>query len=240
MESHPAVILFIPIEAKSGAADAAPDLGPGLRDCGFVVRLCPDLRHLSGCITDAGAGSCLILDGTPDQNCLAASLARTLLPGMGIVAVVPSRSEEDLIQVLRSGADAYCVRGASIALLATVVSTLFRRLRQSEGGEASPGWSMRERGWVLAGPGGCRVPLTAGERAFLETLLKAPGQRASHDDLTIAVSVAYGVAGAPRQVRQLGLLVSRMRRKCQDQGAILPLHSVHGWGYMFAQAAKAT
>lgn len=63
--------------------------------------------------------------------------------------------------------------------------------------------------------------------------------RASHDVLTIAVNAAYEVAGKSRQVRQLGLLVSRLRRKCEDQGATLPLHSVHGWGYMFAQGAPA-
>jgi hypothetical protein len=63
--------------------------------------------------------------------------------------------------------------------------------------------------------------------------------RASHDVLTVAVNAAYGAAGKSRQVRQLGLLVSRMRRKCEDQGVILPLHSVHGWGYMFAQGVPA-
>lgn len=239
MESGPAVALFAPAGEEPGSACASPNLAPGLRESGFVVHWCPDLRHLPDCITDAGAGSCLVLAGTSAQNCLAASLTRTLQPGMGIVAVVPPRHEQALIQVLSSGADAYCAPDASIELLATVLSALFRRLRQPATGQPSPRWSLQEQGWMLAGPGGCRVPLTTGERAFLAALLKAPGMRASHDVLTIAVNAAYEVAGKSRQVRQLGLLVSRLRRKCEDQGATLPLHSVHGWGYMFAQGAPA-
>jgi DNA-binding response OmpR family regulator len=239
MESGPAVILFAPAGGELGSARASPGLAPGLRDFGFAVCPCPDLRHLPDCIIDAGAGSCLVLAGTPTQNCLAASLARTLEQGLGIVALVPPQHEQAMIQVLSSGADTYCVRGVSIELVAAVLSALLRRLRQSAMGRPSPRWSMQEQGWVLAGPGGCRVPLTTGERAFLDALLKAPGMRASHDVLTAAVNAAYGAAGKSRQVRQLGLLVSRMRRKCEDQGAALPLHSVHGWGYMFAQGTPA-
>ncbi|TAM89510.1 MAG: helix-turn-helix domain-containing protein [Candidimonas sp.] len=238
MEFHPTIVLFIPGHGGPLGAQLPSDVEPGLRECGFVVRACRDLLRLPGGLAEAGAMACLVLDGTPNQNCQAASYVRTFEPGLGIVAMVPSLNENLLMQVLRSGADAYCPRGVTVMFLATVVSTVLRRAYPPDAREAAPGWSLEEQGWVLVCPGGLAVALTTGERAFLDALLNAPGMRASHGDLAAAVDAAYGVAAEGRGGRQLGLLVSRMRKKFHARGAVMPLRSVRGWGYMFAQGAR--
>ncbi|HEU0229826.1 MAG TPA: helix-turn-helix domain-containing protein [Burkholderiaceae bacterium] len=237
MPSNLIVILFDPASPGPPGVDENTDMASRLETCGFLVNHCADPRWLPDFITHAGVGACLILNGAPDQNCLAASSVRMRHPDLVIVVMVPSDGEDALIQALRSGADACCPQGASAALLATLLSTVFRRIRQSAGRWPFRGWSLQERDWVLVGPDDCRVSLTTGERAFLRALLHAPGSRASHGDLAAAVNAAYG-AEAPQRVRQIGLLVSRMRRKFEDRGVALPLRSVHGWGYMFTQGAS--
>src|SRR5690606_28199266 len=98
---------------------------------------------------------------------------------------------------------------------------------------ASAVWSLPEQAWILASPEGKRIALTTGERAFLMALLAAPNQRAAHADLISAVNEAYKQESVSALQSRLSVLVSRLRRKCAEHGAGLPLKSVHNWGYMF-------
>lgn len=263
MDSTPVVVLFAPsrpggrdarpyresapvsteprVEVNAAGAHSRPGVAAALQSCGFVVCACPDLPRLSESIAGRGGTTCLILGATPDENCHAAARARVLEPGIGIVALVPATDEDAAMQVLRSGADACCPGDASAPLLGAVVFAVLRRVRRSASRDTAqaPRWSLRKQDWALVSANGCEVPLTAGERAFLAALLNAPGLRASHAELAAAVAAAYGSPGAERGERHLGLLVSRMRKKFGKHGADLPLRSVHGWGYVFAQEAFA-
>ncbi|TCT01482.1 hypothetical protein EDC26_12417 [Paralcaligenes ureilyticus] len=95
-------------------------------------------------------------------------------------------------------------------------------------------WALVDQGWVLSGPDGSRVDLTTGERAFLQTLFLTPDLRARRADLMDAIDISYAAAVGAGKGTRLGLLVSRMRRKFQARGVVLPLRAVHGFGYMFA------
>jgi len=186
-----------------------------------------------------GVLSVAVLAGQLKQSIDAARYLRAVCPGTGIVVLMHGRSDAGCIQALDTGADAYCPAGASSALLAAVVFSLLRRLTPASG-LASPasvdpdrGWALHEGGSVLTGPGGARISLTTGERAFMKTLLYAREARASHRQLIDAVNACYANAAPRTHQARLGVLVSRLRRKFASHGYDMPLKSVHNWGYMF-------
>ncbi|MGP1614655.1 MAG: helix-turn-helix domain-containing protein [Pollutimonas bauzanensis] len=241
MNLHPVVLLFDPPPAQG---ESGYPIAP-LQAQGFDVLPCACLPELYGRAQEnaaqAGAPPLFVLAGTQADNCAAASYLRTLYPAAGILALVASGSDARLAQTLQSGADNYCRRNASTAL---VLASLLRLLwRAGHPGAIAEGlqppspetgcWSLLERGWVLGGPRGQRIPLTTGERAFLTTLFAAPDLRADHRQLIDAVNSSYSLISPPTHQARLGLLVSRLRRKFRAHGAEVPLKSVHSWGYMF-------
>jgi len=235
MDSNPAVVLFAPASSPHSDAYPGSGLGAGLRAYGFAVTACADSRRLPVHVQDFGRlPGCLVLGGSLAQNCAAAASARALAPSLGILALVSSTDEEHLLPIMRSGVDTYCPDSASARLVAAAVAGVLQRVRLfSSAARPIPQWELRNHGWVLASPGGKRMPLTTGERAFLVALMGAPGCRACHADLIAAVGSAYG-SQAPEWGRpRLGVLLARMRQKVQSHGETLPLKSVHGWGYMF-------
>ncbi|MEO6959441.1 MAG: hypothetical protein ABI081_05585 [Burkholderiaceae bacterium] len=213
---------------------------------GFEARRCIDMFHLYQSIQRNSASSdgliVVLLDGSFGDNCASAAGLRAQYPNIGIVALVHSSSQDQLAQLLQSGADSYCPRNASDRLLSATVFRLLSRISRTDESRTPPrdssahgGWSLDEQAWVLVDPTGARVPLTTGERAFVLTLFNAPDLRAEHDDLIAAVDACSETAThATSQVR-LGVLVSRLRQKFRRRGINLPLKSVHRWGYMFAR-----
>jgi len=216
---------------------------------GFHVRRCFDMFQLYQFIRRKAASSgrliVVLLDGSFGDNCASAAGLRTQYPNIGIIALVRSSSQDQLAQVLQSGADSFCPRNASDRLLSAMVFRLLSRIgpadRTDQGapppGKTLPpgGWSLDEQAWILVDPTGARVPLTTGERAFVLTLFNAPDLRAGHDDLIAAIDACSDTATQATSQVRLGVLVSRLRQKFRRRGVNLPLKSVHRWGYMFAR-----
>jgi len=241
MSLAPVVVLFQPgpdtsaTAKRSRHAEQLDAHGFDVQCCNSVGSLHRQLQHYAG---QAAAATLAVLAGPLSENCTQAICLRALYPQLPIITLVPSYSEAHLIQVLQSGADNYCLKSGSAALL---VATLFRSLRPRNGNTApsaapeKPGrWALRDQVWVLPRPANISVPLTTGERAFMLTLLTAPELRATRADLMAAITANRAVGSASINQARLGVLVSRMRRKFQQQGVALPLKSVHNWGYMFA------
>lgn len=228
MDPRPVVVLFEPFVQRSRCHSP---LNAGLRGYGFKVNACHDLKALPQHIVQ-DVNACVVLGGSLAQNCAAASRVREYAAHTRILALVASSTESVLISVFHSGVDAYCPISASAGLVAAAVSGLYR-CTSSATGPTLGLWGLSEQAWVLVGAKGVRIPLTTGERAFLATLFGAPLMRASHADLVAAVSNAYGEPVALQSRTRLGVLIARLRRKCQLTNEPLPLKSMHGWGYMF-------
>ncbi|ANN80576.1 hypothetical protein BAU07_17730 [Bordetella flabilis] len=86
-------------------------------------------------------------------------------------------------------------------------------------------WRVLYQGWVLVTPTGKRIHLTSTERACFACLLDNPKR-----ELSRAAMRAFMTA---TNLRSVNVAISRLRKKVQDSGDRLPLHTVHGMGYVF-------
>ncbi|AZY49839.1 helix-turn-helix domain-containing protein, partial [Bordetella avium] len=86
-------------------------------------------------------------------------------------------------------------------------------------------WNLLYRGWVLSTPRGVRISLTALERVCFLAIVEHPGRELSRDALMKALPGS--------SLRTLNVAISRLRKKVSEVGAELPLHTVHGMGYVF-------
>lgn len=249
MKTGPVVLRFMPDASVLGG----PVCVRTFADHGLVVTVCTSLsdvtHHVWARQGQPDARTIIIFDAQDHDSRPLVSALRTLHPDLGIVALVKRDDEARVIELLRTGVDVHCVVTASSDLLVAIVLRLLWRIKGAPG--ISPpadanhvqhapfsSWELADQGWVFRSPTGHSVTLTTGERAFLITLLNAPGQKAAHTELIEAVNMAYNTTEGHVHQNRLGVMVSRMRRKFKLAGAPLPLKSVHNWGYMFAADAR--
>lgn len=86
-------------------------------------------------------------------------------------------------------------------------------------------WSLLYQGWTLLAPNGVRIDLTEIERACFQCLLENP-QRELRREALMAVRQRTNM-------RTLNVAICRLRSKVLQTGSRLPLHTVHGAGYVF-------
>src|SRR5690606_29251994 len=96
---------------------------------------------------------------------------------------------------------------------------------QAVGSGADGGWGLLYQGRILSTPHGQRLPLTAVERTcHLCLLARQQRERTRH---ALAPRVPHA------SIRTINDAISRQRKKVAALGAALPLHTVHGMGYVF-------
>ncbi|CAB3635086.1 transcriptional regulator [Achromobacter marplatensis] len=86
-------------------------------------------------------------------------------------------------------------------------------------------WSLLYQGWTLMAPSGARIDLTSMERACFLCLLGNPSRELLRDELMALHSRT--------SMRTLNVAICRLRHKVLQTGTRLPLHTVHGVGYVF-------
>ncbi len=91
--------------------------------------------------------------------------------------------------------------------------------------EAYGTWKIAHKGWVIINPRGEHIPLTGVERNFFEVLLGSERHEISRETIE---ADQCGFA-----LDSMSVLVSRLRKKVGASGCPLPLHTVHGLGYVF-------
>ena len=84
-------------------------------------------------------------------------------------------------------------------------------------------WLLSFQDWVLVNPRGVHIGLTGVERNFFEALLRNERRELSRKSIG-----DNGLA-----FKSISVIVSRMRKKIGLAGCPLPLHTVHGRGYVF-------
>lgn len=158
-----------------------------------------------------------------------------------IIFVSARGSEEDRVLGLELGADDYLAKPFSTRELAARVSAVLRR----GGGldstsepvpEMRAADSIRFDGWEvsmarreLRSPSGAIVDLTGAEFDLLSTFLGYPQRVLGRERLMELSRSRIGDSSD----RSIDVLVSRLRRKLQAEGAESPIVTVRGVGYMF-------
>lgn len=200
----------------------------GFRDAGsfyraFAVRPC----H-----------SAVIDIGLPGEDGLSIVSHLRAVPGVRMVLVTARGQLKDRLDGLRRGADAYLVKPVHLDELAETLRALNRRAGPGAApavpAPATPSttlWRLAEGDWVLTDPAGRRMTLTSTERAFITRLFASPGSEVSRADLILAL----GGDSFDFSAHRVDAIAHRLRRKAQRVGMTLPLHSVRGIGYVFAE-----
>jgi two-component system, OmpR family, response regulator len=165
-----------------------------------------------------------------------------------IIFISARGSEEDRVLGIELGADDYLAKPFSTRELAARVGAVLRRAGGAEiGGETGEdGQSLDEvvfDGWKvslvrreLRSPSGAIVDLTGAEFDLLSTFLSYPQRVLGRERLLELSRARIGESSD----RSIDVLVSRLRRKLQSDGAEPPIITVRGVGYMFRSEVKRT
>ena len=216
-------------------------LAEALSHLGFSVCRCHDLAEVYRRYFDRPSPHIVLEAPLPDiQN--AAVRLRAADSGLGIVAISAFPDAESRIRTLLCGADACLPADVSGLELAAALQALVRRYSAHENAGAAPAaqppepgqetWRLANKGWTLISPAGQLLGLTTGERDFLSRLVHAPDRKVSRDAF-LADEPDEAGAGMARR-RFVDVMISRLRRKAAARQMVLPIRTVHGWGYMFA------
>ncbi len=163
-----------------------------------------------------------------------------------IIFISARGSEEDRVLGIELGADDYLAKPFSTRELSARVGAVLRRAGGAEiGGETGEdGQSLDEvgfDGWKvslvrreLRSPSGAIVDLTGAEFDLLATFLSYPQRVLGRERLLELSRSRIGESSD----RSIDVLVSRLRRKLQSDGAEPPIITVRGVGYMFRSEVK--
>lgn len=151
---------------------------------------------------------------------------------VGIVIATAKGSAADRVDGLQKGADAYLVKPFEPRELAATVLALNQRLRQkpTPSRESEPEWSLVEGGWVLSDGLGHRLRLTTAEQRMLALLFRERGKVIDRSALVEALGEDLDDFNYVR----LDINISRLRRRAAKADMLLPLHTVRGLGFTFA------
>jgi len=204
-------------------------LVPKLSQFGFEVTAIGRVAELRQAIKTEAPDIFMLDIGLPDSDGF--QVARSLraeLPDAGIVILTGRADNVDRVRGLFEGADAYLSKPVEIDVLVATLYSVARRVRPAS--QAPRGkWGLSPDEWFLLSPTGARVMLSKTERRLIEAIMQRAGEVISREEL-IAVLTDDVLAFDPHR---LDSLIHRLRRKVLSAlGESLPLHAVHGTGYV--------
>lgn len=227
------ILMMSPDETARGAAVSA------LLQAGISARGCSTSLELFG-LLNGGAYDGVVLDvGTLGEIGYALVARLHGSSSLGIVVTGRSMSVDSRLRCLQSGADACLPDPQDPRELACILLSLARRLPAGQQ-DATPAetaangqWELRDQGWTLAAPSGTTLSLSANERLIVRSLLEVAGRAVGRSELGEELQVEGGSARTSGS-RSIDVIVSRLRRKAELAGLILPIRTVYGSGYLFA------
>jgi|SRR5450830_377550 len=174
----------------------------------------------------------IILDvGLPDQDGISWVRQIENASDKGLIVTTARGELPDRIRGLTAGADAYLVKPVELEELRLIVTNVANRLGYDQP-SATPSWSLDNVRWELTPSAGNPIKLTRSETTLLATLAASPGQTV-HRDMLIR---ALGYDPQTYDPRRMEILVRRLRNKIMLQTRMrLPLKTIHGLGYAFAE-----
>jgi DNA-binding response OmpR family regulator len=186
--------------------------------------------HLGATTYDAA-----ILDlGLPDRDgvLLLRELRRhnTALP---VLILTARDSPEDRVTGLDSGADDYLVKPFHMPELIARIRALLRRPNAALGMRLTLGNLVLDTASRQTLIAGANTHLTLRETTMLELLLRDQGKVVTRDVLENRLYSFDAELGS----NALEVLIHRLRRRLQDSGASLTIHTLRGVGYLLSEAS---
>lgn len=189
-----------------------------------------------------------VLDiGLPDQNGLVLAEFIRKNTDTRIVMLTAQASLDSKISAYRSGADIYLVKPIDFAELVATIQSLLGRINadaelegqeQRQPVERQPartnepvGWSLLRQECCLLAPQGRKVSLTSKEFDLLEKLAASAIEVVERQALLQALAYENDELGN----KALDALIHRLRRKKDELEIRIPLKTIHGVGYSFAE-----
>lgn len=207
------------------------DLADYLTSKGYTVEVSATagetLRQLARAMPDI-----VVLDlGLPDGDGMqiAADIRRRFGFACAIVMLTAYADADHRVQGMRTGADLYLTKSASLREIEACCAGVWRRLQETPASiRRQPAWTLSEADWRLVAPGGQSVELTATEMQFLSALMIRAGAVCPRRTL-----------GPRANSRNLDATVRRLRRKIETVcGEPSPFKTVYGRGYVFTAPAR--
>ena len=235
------VLYLLTVTDASESHLSAPSV-PNLEQYGFECFSSGTLGQLTDLLNEHDVvNGIALLQGPPKALGYSLTLLRTLFPSLPLVVGCEMNDHAQTPVLFSAGADLLVPSDAPVQVWAAAVSSLFRRwYAQSIAiAEQQEGWVLKGNAAEITTPQGVRVRLTELERLVLFTLLSAPGQSAKRQDLIKAVLPQQSDTDSKQATNHLGVVLSRLRKKFQANGACFPIATVHNWGYRFTEKGKA-
>ncbi|MDF8360171.1 response regulator transcription factor [Achromobacter anxifer] len=226
------ILMMSPDDAARGNAVSA------LLQAGISARGCSTSLELFGLLNGGGYDVVVLDVGTLGEIGYALVARLHGSSSMGIVVTGRGMSVDSRLRCLQSGADACLPDPQDPRELACILLSLARRLpagqdtSQAEQAQAGQ-WELRDQGWTLAAPSGATISLSANERLIVRSLLEVAGKAVGRTELGDELQVEGGGVRASGS-RSIDVIVSRLRRKAELAGVMLPIRTVYGSGYLFA------
>ncbi|QKH35838.1 response regulator transcription factor [Achromobacter pestifer] len=226
------ILMMSPDEAARGVAVSA------LLQAGISARGCSTSLELFGLLNGGGYDVVVLDVGTLGEIGYALVARLHGSSSMGIVVTGRGMSVDSRLRCLQSGADACLPDPQDPRELACILLSLARRLPAGQDASlvdaAQNGqWELRDQGWTLAAPTGATISLSANERLIVRSLLEVAGKAVGRTELGDELQVEGGGVRASGS-RSIDVIVSRLRRKAELAGVMLPIRTVYGSGYLFA------
>jgi DNA-binding response OmpR family regulator len=180
--------------------------------------------------------SLLVLDiNMPSQNGLQVCVTARQRSNVPVLMLSARDREQDLLQALEAGADAYLVKPFSPRILIARVQALMRRATPSESNAlSSECFRLDLNELQLTYPGGA-LRLTKLETRVLRLLMCNPGKMVTANELVAEVWSTYSAANR----NMLKQVVFRLRRKLAvNSEAFESLRTMPG-GYMWSEVAAS-
>lgn len=208
-------------------------LRAALERAGFAVDAAPAIAAAEDYLRVASYDA-LILDlGLADGDGLALLRAlRRRGDSLPVLILTARDAPEDKVAGLDTGADDYVVKPFHMDELVSRVRALLRRPNAALGVELRLGNLVLHSNTRAVTVNGEALALSVRETSLLELLLRRPGSVVPREGIEGGL---YGFDN-PTSPNAVEVLVYRLRRRLQDAGASVTVHTLRGVGYLLAQA----
>jgi DNA-binding response OmpR family regulator len=207
-----------------------------LERAGFAVDLAGTLDAAKACLDIVNYDATILDLALPDGDGL--SLLRSLRrqgSTLPVLLLTARDASEDRVLGLNAGADDYLIKPFHMPELIARVRALLRRPSAALGVRLALGNLLFDTTSRVVSVDGAEVTLSLRETSMLEILLRQQGAVVTRELMEQRLYSFESQLGS----NALEVLIHRLRRRLQEAGAAVVIHTVRGVGYLMAQPRDA-